>query len=251
MPNKVEKLPDGNWILEGELGERFSGAAETVMPAVLKSQQDTKQAYQEQKRENQTLKEENDRLKAAQSTVATPAGPQPTADQVSLRNFLTTEFAADLGLTPEQLRAVPAMLTNHHEALADWRRQVADSTFQHQHPDFPNTDAASEALVARAQKDFEVDIDAVALANPSRAAALLGAAHLSCINDKVYVPLTMDQQNQALISEARARENRPPPMIPGRSPDAASTDYDPWSKDVKLEDLRAAAIRQELEGKQR
>jgi hypothetical protein len=41
-------------------------------------------------------------------------------------------------------------------------------------------------------------------------------------------------------------------MIRGGSPDANQQGFNPWdTKNVKLDDLRSMAIRQELEGRQR
>lgn len=243
MANKIEKLPDGKLHVELETGEKFDGDPLEVTTKLAEAQVNTKRWGQEWKSKAET---------PPTPTVTPTATPAPTAEEKQLQDYLASQLAASLNLKPEELKSLPTVLATHQQAVVEWRRNNAMLSFQSKHPEFPNSDEASEKLVERAEKDFQVDIDALALANPEQAAAVLSAAHLACVNDGTYKPLSSQQINESwareMVSAGRAQAP-PPPMIPSNSPDATTGTNTEWT--MKLDDLRNLAIRQELEGRQR
>lgn len=247
MPNTITKLPDGNIEVKYDTGEVFTGDPMQVTQKLADAREERARSLRETRQEFDQYRTQHP------ETIATPSAPEPTAEQKQLRQYLTTEVAADLGLKPEELRALPSLLARQQQAISEWQRSQAVLNFQNKHPEFPNTDEANDAVIERAQKDFQVDIDALSIANPEQAAAVLGAAHLACVNEGVYKPLSSEQINATWANNMQAASRgTPPPMIRGGSPDANQQGFNPWdTKNVKLDDLRAAAIRQELEGRQR
>jgi hypothetical protein len=77
----------------------------------------------------------------------------------------------------------------------------------------------------------------------------MAMAHAYAVKNGLYQPLSGEEIQDSMGFAARAGRPAPPPMVPSSAPDSTSAAFNPWAKDVKLEDLRAMAIRQQLEGK--
>ena len=240
MPNKIEALPDGKIKAQLETGEIFEGDPLEVTTKLAEAQVNTKRWGQGFKQELETIK-------------ATPPPPPPTVDPnlKETSKWVWDTLAVGIGpeVTGEQLKN---KLIADAEALKQLNMDRMLLNFKSRCRDFPDTDEASEKAVERAQQDFGIaDMDEFAKVNPDVAAKCMEAAHRACVADGVYQPLSLDEQKYAEGDKAAIAQQRgqaPPPMIRSGAPDN-NRGFDPWSKDVKLEDLRAMAIRQQLEGR--
>lgn len=195
-----------------------------------------------------TVQEQFDAYKAAHPETIPPPVVDPSADP-RLDDYLLRSNARSLGLTPEQLKALPAIVIGQQEAVTEWKKNTAVATFQSKYPDFPNTEEANTALVDRAEQDFKIKLDDLAVQNPQQAAAVLGAAHLACVNEGVYKPLTKEQQNmQWADNMQQASRGAPPPMVRSNNPESQSAQFNEYA--VPVADLRAryTAMAKELGG---
>lgn len=229
MPNKVEKLPDGKMHIELETGEVFDGDPLEVTNKMAEAHVNTKRWGQDFKA----------KYEASQQPVTTD--PQ----EAQLQNYLLTQTAKALGYNSAD--EYKADIQRVKKTTDEVNNQLVASAFLAQAPDFPNTRESIDAISKKIDEmGWGFDTQSMIAAH-----ALLVREHASD-NTKGYAPLTAEQQNEQWAANLRA-SNRPtpPPVIPGASPDAGQQGFNPWdTKSVKLEDLRAAAIRQQLEGKQ-
>jgi len=114
-------------------------------------------------------------------------------------------------------------------------REVA-SRFLAENPDFPNTQSAIDAL------------DQVLANNGLQyTSENMNLAHTWAIKNRVYQPLSQEQQQAALGLPVHSQRPTPPPMLRSGSPDSSTQGYDPHA--ISMEQLRKDAIRQQLEGR--
>jgi hypothetical protein len=217
-PYKVTQLPDGQLTVELANGQTYTGNALDVTQKIAGAFADFTRAGQTQR-------------------------PQANSEQSFSSDFGT--WAAD-----EQARALG--FSDHNEMI-QWGQRLDNSVekmenmltateFLSQHPEYPNSEQANEALSHVVDKFFNGNW------NPET----MGAAHAYAVQYKLYTPLTQEQINATWADEMSPKPNRqtPPPMIRGNNPETAySSNNDPYS--MPLADLRKAAIRQELEGQGR
>jgi hypothetical protein len=102
-------------------------------------------------------------------------------------------------------------------------------------PDFPNTDASIAAL------EQVITTNGWEWNTPN-----MQAAHALAVRNGLYQPLSAEQQNVGWEQNLRESNRRPtpPPMLPGKSPDAEQQNSNPYA--MPLQDLRQQAIRQAL-----
>lgn len=249
MQNKVEKLADGSFLVEGELGEKFTGTPEVILQSTIDSQQNTKRAYQTEKQKKEELERELAELKANQPKPAV----QNTAEDISVGKYVARvipdeDFAEKMsrvfGVTPEELKAVPGLLSTHNKAFSRTQRRDAVLLFQSAHPEFPDTPEANDALVKYVEEKYQVNLDHISLANPEQAAALMEGGHLALVQRGVYKPMNADEQNQTLVNKSSARERAAaPPMIRSNS-NEQTQGIDLYAE--PLEQQRQRIIREQL-----
>ena len=243
MPNEIKTLGDGKILARLETGEVFEGDPIEVTTKLAEAQVNTK-------RWGQGFKTELDQLKATPPPQPPPPPPTPAeASEAQLQAYLLDQQAKALGYSNgEEFKADLRQVKSTAEQV---NNHMVASAFMAQCQDFPNTPESIESL---SHKIDEMGWDFTPQS--------MIAAHALCLREnsadatKGYAPLTVEQQNESWnqgLAEANrqaAQRTAPHPMLRSGSPDANTRGFDPWSKDVKLEDLRAMAIRQQLEGRQ-
>lgn len=227
MPNKIETLPDGKLHVELETGEKFDGDPLEVTTKLAEAQVNTKRWGQDWKA----------KAEAPPTPPVPVVPPTPEAqNEAQLQAYLLNQTAKALGYeNAEQYKADIAKVKKTTDEMTN---NLVASQFMAQCPDFPNSPEAIDALSKKID-DMKWDFTPQSMI----------AAHSVCLREDKYKALSAEEQN-ATWSQSLQKSNRPtpPPMIHGQAPDANARGFDPWAKDLKLDDLRAAAIKQQLEG---
>lgn len=234
MPNKIEKLADGNFNVELETGEKFTGDALAVTEQLANSQQSTKKWAQ-------GIKAENDTLKAAQSVQPPPVATQPPVDanEAQLQQYLLTQTAKALGYNSGD--EYKADLAKVKGTVSEVSKSTALQQFFTQHPEFPGTPEANDAIgkIFDEKGWTEMTPDNLHFAH-------LEATHRNAKDPKQgYAPLSAEAVNSAWANQMSvASRQSAPPMLRGNNPELASQHQDAWT--MPMADLRKAAIQQEL-----
>lgn len=233
MPNKIEKLADGNYNVELETGEKFSGDPLEVTTKLAEAQVNTK-------RWGQGFKQELETLKATPVQPATAAVQPPVdANEAQLQQYLLTQTAKALGYgSADEYKADLARVKGTTEKV---NNQLVASEFMSLNQDFPNTPEAIDALSKKIDEmrwDFNTQ-------SMTAAHALLVREH-GADQTKGYAPLTAEQINSTWANNMQqASRQAAPPMLRTSNPEMASPQgSDPYAMD--MEALRKAAIAQEL-----
>ncbi len=229
MPNKIETSADGKTItVELETGEKFSGDPMEVTTRMAEAHVNTKHWGQEWKQK-------------AENPPAPPAPvvpPTPEAqNEAQLQAYLLNQTAKALGY--ESADQYKADLARVKSTTDEVNNQLVAGQFLASCQDFPNSPESVEALSKKID-DMKWDFTPQSMI----------AAHALCLREDKYKALTAEEIN-ATWSQGLQHSNRatPPPMIRGAAPDSNAQGFNPWAKDLKLEDLRAMAIKQQLEGR--
>ena len=252
MPNTIQKRPDGIYEGVGELGEQFTGATpEEFAQKILDAQQNTKKWAQEQKEKAERLEREVTDLKARQNQpTTTTTSAKLTDEEKQASEWMWNTMGKSLGLPDGQ--SLIGILNTQAEEIGKLRFQRAVADFNLKCPDFPNTNEASDKLIDYVNDNYlkqrGLDIDRLATQDPAQATALLEAAHAQCIRTGAYKALSESEQT-AQWSENLRSDNRAKaaPMISSRAADAKTKDDNPYA--MNLDDLRARAIKEQLEGR--
>lgn len=239
----IEQLEEGKkFKVELEGGEIYEGDPLEATTKLAASKEESNRYIKQ-------LRAENDELKQRQVTppTPTPTSTPPSLEEIRMGKYVANvipdedfliKMASVLGLKPNEVKSLPSMMANHHEAIARSQRRDAVSLFHADHPEFPNTPAANEALVKYAEEKFKVNLDNLSTSDPEQAAAVMEGAHLALLNRGTYRPLTTDEQNQTLVDKAASRERgTPPPMIRSSSPENRQESFD--ESTATSEQLRA------------
>jgi hypothetical protein len=236
MPNKIEKLPDGNLSVELETGEKFTGDALAVTEKMAEAHVNTKRWGQEWKQKAETPHQQP-------NNVPGTASQQPMVDpqEKQLQDYLLNQTAKALGYdSADQYKADLMKVRGTTEKV---NNQLVATEFLALNQDFPNTPESVEALSKKIDEmGWGFDQQSMTAAH-----ALLVREH-GTDPAKGYAPLTAEQINSAWANNMQ-QASRPgaPPMIHGQSPDAQrQSQNEPWN--MKMDELRAAAIKQQLEG---
>lgn len=238
MPNQIEKLPDGKIVAKLETGEVFEGDPLEITQKMAEAHVSTKRWGQEWKQKFEAVPPPTEPAKQD--------APTPSAEETQLQAYLLDQQAKALGFKNG----------DEYKAELERVRAISDQTqtqafaadFLNACQDFPNTPAAIEALSKRIEENgWNFDPQSMIAAH-----AMLTREH-AMDPTKGYAPLTQQQINEQWAGNMQAASRgTPPPMIRSNSPDANAQGFNPWdTKNVKLDDLRSMAIRQELEGRQR
>ena len=232
MPNQIEKLPDGKIVAKLETGEVFEGDP-------LEITQKMAEAHVSTKRWGQEWKTKAEAVPAAQPnpTQAQPADPQ----EAQLQNYLLTQQAKALGYPDAD--TYKADLMKVRQTTEKINNQLVATEFLNLNQDFPNTPEATDAL-AKKIDEMKWDFTSQSM---TAAHALLVREH-AADPTKGYAPLTAEQINSAWANNMQtANRQTPPPMLRSSNPEHTGASNDPYA--IPMNDLRAMAIRQQLEQK--
>jgi hypothetical protein len=233
MPKKIEVTPD-KFNIELETGEVFSGDPLAATTKLAEAQENTKRWGQQGYAKAAQLEKELEELKAKQTAQPTPTTPE-AQNEAQLQTYLLTQTAKALGY--ENAEQYKADLAKVKATTDEVTNNLVASQFLAQCPDFPNSPEAIEALSKKID-DMKWDFTPQSMI----------AAHSVCLREDKYKPLSAEEQNATWEQGLRSSNRQaPPPMVHSNAPDANQRGFDPWSKDVKLDDLRAMAIKQQLE----
>jgi hypothetical protein len=106
----------------------------------------------------------------------------------------------------------------NNEVLEQYKNQNTVSQFFMEHPDYPNTDQANNALETIINRNgWEWTPDSMA------------AAHALAVQNRVYQPLSHHEIQVANGYASEARRPTPPPMLKGGNPETQTSNFDPWT----------------------
>lgn len=222
MPNKVEQLADGNWVVDGELGEHFTGTAEQVLEGTIKSQQETKKTLQQTrtelaqaKAEAERIAKENEQLQAKYAannpgSVLTPA--EEKAQKIALGRYtLEAEMLAEgFDGTLDQYIAKRQQIAH---AADDYVNRNVASAFLAENPDFPNNQESIESIDKLMREN-----------NLAYTPKNLAMAHSYAIVNNLYKGLSPEEQRRAVSDQEAIAQNRgtPPPMVRSQNPESVN-----------------------------
>jgi hypothetical protein len=239
QPEKPQTFPDGStvqlrdngngtWELQLITGEVFKGDPQTIMRKAGEAQVSTKRWGQQQRATAQQPQMQPTSQLSQQPMPDEPSQQESIADMWA--DQLLQAQAKRLGFsdTPE--------MTSHFENLSqlgqEWQDHLMAADFLAKCQDFPNDEKSINAL------------DQIIAENRwTPSVQSMEAAHSLAVRRGMYQPLA--EEPQALPSRPTA-----PPQVPGsNSPDGSNQGFNPWDPNVKMADLRAMAIRQQLDGR--
>lgn len=224
MP-EIKKLEDGKVEVKYETGETFTGDPMEVLNKM-------GEAHVSTKRWAQNIKSENENLKNQQVNPPPPPPAQPAgnADDLALQSYLLDQQAKALGFKngdeyKQRLEYINGV-TERQE-----NNQVAES-FMLACPEFPSTDDAVNKLTGK--------IDQMGWQYNQQS---LMAAHLMCVREKAYEPLTAEQVNASWANNMQAASGTRPPVPPTPPQGGAPGNTDntnPWT--MSQDELRKKVL---------
>jgi hypothetical protein len=239
---KPETFPDGQAVhvtqntdstlhVEYATGEKFDGDPVTVTQRIGQAHVNTKVWARQQRAQQAPIQPQQPDPQLNQQ----PQVEQPT-EQGRLADYWAREQAEALakrfGFSGEN------ELQEWGEKMTAFQKETEDSRiaaeFTSRAPDFPSTPEASSALIDIVDKNgWDYTVDA------------LEAAHTLAMRHHVYEPLSAEAQQIANGAVPQMSRPAPPPMIHGGNPEMSNSAVGPY--DMPMQDLRKAAIKQELE----
>lgn len=228
MP-EIKKNDDGTVEVTYETGEKFKGDPIDVMNEIGKAHESTK-------RWSQNIKAENENLKNQQMNPPAPpppAVPVGNADELALQSYLLDQQAKALGFkNGEEYKERLTYINGVTEQQAN--NQVAES-FMLACPEFPSTDDAVNKLTSK--------IDQMGWQYNQQS---LMAAHLMCVREKAYEPLTPEQmnaswaQNMQVASGTAPQGRTVPPTPPQGGAPGNAEQTNPWA--MSTDELRKKVL---------
>jgi hypothetical protein len=230
----VTQNQDGTWTVKYQTGEIFTGDAESVMRAQAAGHVNTKLWARQQRQMAEQVQQ--------------PAAPPAE----NLGQDLTGSLADDLAARQRESVARSFGFSSADEMIQDYQtnKQVAQeaqqfiaeakqdraiSSFWSQHPDFPGTDQANNAIGQIIdERGWEVSAENLEL------------AHSLAVQRHMYEPLSQEAIAQSYGQAPARRGPAPPPMLRTNNPEVTNASPDPYN--MSLQDLRKAAIAQALAG---
>jgi hypothetical protein len=213
------KQADGSYHIKLATGEEFKGTADDVVVAMGKAQISTKEwgkGFKEQ------LEAKNN--------------PQPQAPEVDpAEQFIAETVAKSLGFaSAEDMKAFVG--NSRQEAVASREQRLA-LEFHRLAPEFPATPDATQAVLKYAAENgmIQVDANGVIVSGTPQA---LRAAHLACVAEKKYIPLTQEQ----MAAQQVTKPATPAPIIPPQRNETPAQTINPYDLNVPLEKLREQAM---------
>lgn len=218
MPNKIEKLPDGNFNVELETGERFTGDALSVTEKMAEAHVNTKRWGQEWKQKAEAVQ---------QPVQAAPEQHAVDPQQKATEDWVATTAAKGFGLgSAEDLKRQWQDVMAFTEQA---KSNMAITQFYQMHPEYPGSQAAHDVIgKIMEERNWPLSADN------------LEAAHLTAMQRKLYEPVPVGN------SQGQQYRPTPPPMLQGSNPEQYTGNADPYN--MTLADLRKLAIQQQLGG---
>jgi hypothetical protein len=165
----------------------------------------------------------------------TPATPTPTAPEVDpAEQFIAETVAKSLGFaSAEDMKAFVG--NSRQEAVASREQRLA-LEFHRLAPEFPATPDATQAVLKYAAENgmIQVDANGVIVSGTPQA---LRAAHLACVAEKKYIPLTQEQ----MAAQQVTKPATPAPIIPPQRNETPAQTINPYDLNVPLEQVRQQA----------
>lgn len=231
MPNEIKKNEDGSVEVKLETGEVFTGDPLDIINKMGEQHLSTR-------RWSQNIKAENENLKAQRLNPPEPAVPvQPTngnADEVALQNYLLDQQAKALGFKDgHEYKQRLNDIANVVDQSAN--NQVAES-FMLACPEFPSTPESIEKLTAKIdQMNWQYNQQS------------LMAAHLMCVRENAYQPLTAQEVNASWANNMQQSQQQPggpriPPQPPQGNAPGGNDNVNPWA--MSTDDLRKQVLQQ-------
>jgi hypothetical protein len=223
MSTNIEQLDGGKYRVKYDTGEVFEGDPLDVLNKIGDAHQSTKKWAQNIRAENENLKNQ------ALNPPPPPPQPQATnADEAALQNYLLDQQAKALGFSNGA----------EYRARLDFVNQTTDQvnnnliaeSFMSSCPDFPNTGEAIESLARKvASMGWEFNQQS------------LMAAHLMCIRQGEYRPLTPEEVNSTWSANmAVASGAKVPPTPPSQQAPGQTSNQDPWQ--MSQDELRKKVL---------
>jgi hypothetical protein len=230
----VENLPDGQVKLNLSTGETFTGDnMETLLAKVSEAKvQTTVWARQKAAQAQQTQQPPSQPVENLGQEF-TPSGS--LADDLAARQRESVARSFGFSSADEMIQDYQSnkQLAKEAQAFsAEAKMDRALTTFSTQHPDFPGTDEANDALGRIFdERGWEVTAENLEL------------AHSLAVQRRMYEPLGAEAIAVA-YGQAPARRASAPPMLRTNNPEITNAAPDPYN--MPLADLRQQAIAQEL-----
>lgn len=169
-PQSVTLKKEGDaYYVKLETGEEFKGTPEEILVKLGEAKVNTKKWADEQ-------------VKKATTPPPTPATPAPTVEVDPAEEFILDTVAKGIGLN--SAAELKAMIQRTQQAEQQQQEQRVAMEFHRMAPDFPATKEASDAVL---------EYCATNGINPTPGG--LKAAHLACVSEGKYKPLTAEQIN--------------------------------------------------------
>jgi hypothetical protein len=230
---QFENLPDGNVQVKLVTGEIFRGDPIKVTQQIAESKvRTTTWARQKVREAQQTQPMQVDQ----QPQQITP--PEPT-QQSTIADYWAVEqaqaLAKQFGFSGrDEMLEWGENVNQKMEAIAQYEDDRLALNFTARCPDFPGTPEASDAVVSIVQANgWQYNLDS------------LQAAHLLAVQNRVYTPLSGEALQAANGNVSQPSRPSAPPMLGGSNPEITHSVPNPF--EMPLQDLRKAAIRQQLE----
>jgi hypothetical protein len=231
---QLENLPDGNVEVKLVTGEIFRGDPIKVTQQIAESKVRTTTWARQKVREAQQTPPMQLDQQPQQIT-----SPEPT-QQGTIADYWAAEqaqaLAKQFGFSGrDEMLQWGENVNQKMEAIAQYEDDRLAMNFASRCPDFPGTPEASDALVSIVQANgWQYNLDS------------LQAAHLLAVQNHVYTPLSSEALQAANGYATPMSRPTAPPMLQGSNPEITHAVSSPY--DMPMQDLRKAAIRQQLEG---
>lgn len=234
MAHEVKRLPDGKVEFHDDDG--FSLKAMDPIEATEelgKARHDRARVAAEWKQKYETDHAELEALKLQQQT------PQPVTQQTTktqeeiwidwLGDNAATALAKKFGYSTAD--EMIADRKGKDQLIELYNNQTIAATFLGNHPEYPNTPQANEAIT-------KYLLDRGIAQTPDT----LEMAHNTLVIKGEYKNLTPEEQNASWTAGMRAENRqRAAPLLPGGNPELSTNqETNPWA--MKLDDLRKAAL---------
>jgi len=217
-----------------ETGEIFEGDPLEVTTKLAEAQVNTKRWGQKGYAEATEWKQK--------AEAPPPPPPKPEQQPLGPIDPETARWVAEASARGKGFPSLEAQQAYEKErdALAEqYKNETVSKIFLAKCQDFPNTQEATEALAKTVEEN-----------NWDFTPQSMIAAHALCLREGKYKALDEQEQQYAAGDRAAIAQQRgaPPPMIRSGAPDNNNRGQEnPYA--MKLEDLRAMAIKQQLEGR--
>ena len=216
-------------------GERFVGDPITVTQKLAESKVHTTHWARQKVAEAEP--QQNITTDAVRSAAATDHGTDAARHDIAdyWAQEQATALARQFGFSDKnEMLAWGQNINQKMETVAQYEDDRLAMNFAARCPEFPGTPEASDAVVSIVQANgWDYNVDS------------LQAAHLLAVQNHVYTPLNAEAQAAANGYAAPMSRPSAPPRLPGSNPEITHSVPSPY--EMPIQDLRKAAIRQQLE----